>query len=279
MTLTDYHVHLRPDDPGTDAGDYFTERNLARYVERAKELGIGELGFSEHVYRFREALDVWRHPFWEEQAVDGLDAYVAFLLEMREAGYPVKIGLEADWVPGRESELAALLESRPFDYVIGSVHFIADRAVDHEGYDAWRRSAPDAVWREYFEAVAQAAASGLFDVLAHLDLVKVWGAGRPAPTEPLKTYYELAIGEIREADVAVEISTAGLRKPVGEMYPSPELLAMCVEAGKPIVISSDAHLPEHVGFAYDRAVEALRAVGIGEVAVFERRTRRLEPLG
>jgi histidinol-phosphatase (PHP family) len=279
VTLTDYHVHLRPDDAGTDASAYFTERNLARYVERAREEGIGELGFSEHVYRFREALDVWRHPFWEEQAVDGLDAYVAFLLEMREAGHPVKIGLEADWVPGRERELAELLEGRPFDYVIGSVHFIADRAVDHEGYDAWRRAAPEAVWREYFEAVAQAAASGLFDVLAHLDLVKVWGAGRPAPTEPLRTYYELAIDEIREADIAIEISTAGLRKPVGEMYPSPELLEMCVEAGKPIVVSSDAHLPEHVGFAYDRAIEALRAVGVGEVAVFERRTRRLEPLG
>ena len=110
MTLTDYHVHLRPDEPGTDASAYFTERNVARYVERAREQGIGELGFSEHVYRFREALAVWRHPFWVESAVDGLDAYVEFLVEMRAAGYPVKVGLELDYVPGRESELAALLD-------------------------------------------------------------------------------------------------------------------------------------------------------------------------
>ncbi len=277
--LTDYHVHLRPDDPGTDASAYFTERNVVQYVERAAEQGIGELGFSEHGYRFREALDVWRHPFWVEQAVDRLDDYIEFLLVMRERGYPVKLGLELDYVPGRESELAALLDGRPFDYVIGSVHFIADRAVDHEGYDAWRVSAPDQVWREYFESIGQAAASGLFDVLAHLDLVKVWGAGRPAPPEPLTTYYEPAIEAIRESDVAIEVSTAGLRKPVAEIYPSWELLRRCVESGKAIALSSDAHVPEHVGFAYGRAVEILREAGVAEVAVFAGRVRREEPLG
>jgi histidinol-phosphatase (PHP family) len=279
LTLTDYHVHLRPDEPGTDASAYFTERNLARYVEQAREQGIGELGFSEHVHRFSEALAVWRHPFWVENAVDGLDAYVEFLVGMRDAGYPVKVGLELDYVPGRERELAELLDGRPFDYVIGSVHFIADRAVDHEGYDAWRESAPEEVWREYFETVGKAAASGLFDVLAHLDLVKVWGTGRPAPSGPLTTYYELAMEEIAAADVAIEVSTAGLRKPVGELYPSRELLRMCLDAGKPIALSSDAHLPEHVGFGYDRAVEALREEGVAEIAVFERRARRLEPIG
>jgi histidinol-phosphatase (PHP family) len=279
VTLTDYHVHLRPDHPGTDASVYFTERNLARYVDRAIELGIAQLGFSEHIYRFREALAVWRHPFWEEQAVDSLDGYVEFLLAMREAGYPVKVGVEADYVPGREEELAGLLQSRPFDYVIGSVHFIADRAVDHEDYDAWRASAPDAVWREYFDAVGRAAASGLFDVLAHLDLVKVWGAGRPAPPEPLETYYQPAVARIREADVAIEVSTAGLRKPVGELYPSSQLLRMCAEAGKPFSLSSDAHVPEDVGYAYDRAVATLREAGVTELAVFDQRGRRLEEIG
>jgi histidinol-phosphatase (PHP family) len=279
VTLTDYHVHLRPDDLGAEASAYFTERNLARYVERASEQGIGELGFSEHVYRFREALTVWRHPFWTENAVDSLDQYVEFLLAMRDTGYPVKLGLELDYLPGREPELAALVENRPFDYVIGSVHFIADRAVDHEGYDAWRNSSPGEVWREYFEAVAGAARSGLFDVLAHPDLVKIWGAGRPAPPEPLATYYEPAVDAIREADVAVELSTAGLRKPVAEMYPSLELLELFVGAGKPVSLSSDAHVPEQLGYAYDRAVETLRAAGVAEIAVFDRRERRLEPLG
>lgn len=279
MTLTDYHTHLRPDDPGTDAATYFTERNLERYFEQARARGIAELGFSEHVDRFREALAVWRHPFWVENAVDSLDDYVDFLLAMREAGYPVKLGLELDYIPGREEELAALVEGRPFDYVIGSVHFIADRAVDHEGYDAWRDAAPGEVWREYFETLGRAAASGLFDVLAHPDLVKVWGAGRPSPPEPAATYYELAIDAIREADVAVEVSTAGLRKPVGEMYPSPALLRMLLAAGKPVALSSDAHVPEHIGFAYDQALAMLQDAGVDELSVFDRRARRLEPLG
>jgi histidinol-phosphatase (PHP family) len=279
VTLTDYHTHLRPDEPGSDAAEYFTERNVARYVERAHDVGITDLGFSEHVYRFREALEVWRHPFWIEQAVGSLDEYVEFLLEMRDAGYPVKVGLELDYVPGREEELAALLENRPFDYVIGSVHFIADRAVDHEGYDAWRRSEPDEVWREYFETLAAAAASGLFDVLAHPDLVKVWGAGRPAPPAPLATYYQLAMPAIEAADLAVEVSTAGLRKPVGEIYPAPELLELCLAAGKPVTLSSDAHVPEHLGYRYEDAVELLRGEGVERLAVFEGRRRHEEPLG
>jgi histidinol-phosphatase (PHP family) len=79
--------------------------------------------------------------------------------------------------------------------------------------------------------------------------------------------------------VSVELSTAGLRKPVAELYPSPELLRMCLEAGRPVTLSSDAHVPEQLGFAYDRAVETLRDAGVGELSVFERRVRRQEPLG
>ena len=172
----------------------------------------------EHAARcgdFRQALDVWRHPFWEENAVDDLDAYVDFVLGVRDAGHAVKLGIEMDFVPGREEQIAALLEGRPWDYVIGSVHFIADRAVDHEGHDAWRASEPDEVWTEYFSTLGDAAASGLFDVLAHPDLVKVWGAGRAAPSRPARVFYELALEGICAADVAIEVSTAGLRKPVG----------------------------------------------------------------
>jgi histidinol-phosphatase (PHP family) len=279
VTLTDYHTHLRPDDADTPASEYFTERNVARYVEQARERGIQELGFAEHVHRFRAALSVWDHPFWVENAVDDLDAYVDFVLAMREAGYPIKLGLELDYIPGREAELAALVEGRPFDYVVGSVHFIADEAVDHEGYDVWRSASPGQVWQRYFETLGQAAASGLFDVLAHPDLVKIWGAGRPAPPRPLAEYYELAMPQIRDADVAVEVSTAGLRKPVGELYPAPALLRMCLAAGKPVALSSDAHVPEQIGFGYEQAVAELQAAGVDRVCIFERRTRREEPLG
>jgi histidinol-phosphatase (PHP family) len=277
--LTDYHTHLRPDDTGATAARYFTERNVARYLEVAGERGISELGFSEHVHRFRQALDVWRHPFWEENAVDDLDAYVDFVLAMRAAGHPVKLGIEMDFIPGREEQIAALLHGRPWDYVIGSVHFIADRAVDHEGYDAWRAAAPDEVWSGYFSALGAAAASGLFDVLAHPDLVKVWGAGRAAPTRPPSAFYDLALEGIAAADVAIEVSTAGLRKPVGEIYPSRELLGRLLAAGKPVTLSSDAHEPGQLGYRYDEAVELLTAAGVERICVWEGRMRREEPLG
>jgi histidinol-phosphatase (PHP family) len=277
--LTDYHTHLRPDDLDASADEFFTEANLNRYLETAAEKGISELGFSEHVYRFREALDVWRHPFWVENAKDDLDMYCDFVERMKGAGHRVKLGIEVDYLPGKEEEIAALIDGRPWDYVIGSVHFIEQGAVDHEGYDAWRDGGPDDVWREYFRTVGEAARSGLFDVLAHLDLVKVWGGARPAPSRDLRPYYELALEGIGESDVAIEVSTAGLRKPVGEIYPSRPLLEMCTEAGRPVSLSSDAHEPEYIGYRYDAALEFLREAGVSRVCVFERRRRSEELLG
>jgi histidinol-phosphatase (PHP family) len=272
--LTDYHTHLRPDRSGTPPSRYFTEENVARYLEAAAARGIEELGFSEHVYRFRESLAIWQHPFWRECALDSLDEYVEFLTAM-----PVRVGLEVDWIPGREAEISRLIGDRPWDYIIGSVHFIGDRAVDHDGYDIWDTSSPDEVWTAYFEAVGDAAASGLFDVLAHPDLVKVWGAERPQPTQPLADYYRLAIERIAAADVAVEVSTAGMRKPVGEIYPARELLEMLVAAGKPVALSSDAHEPEAIGHGYDSALALMRSCGIERLSVFEGRRRREVPLG
>ena len=115
--------------------------------------------------------------------------------------------------------------------------------------------------------------------MAHPDLVKVWGSARPAPERDPRHYYEPAVEAMLETGVAMEVSTAGLRKPVREIYPARALLDMAVDAGVPIALSSDAHLPEHVGFGYDRALELLADAGVTELCVFEGRTRRMEPLG
>jgi histidinol-phosphatase (PHP family) len=275
--LTDYHVHLRPDDLDATPAEYFTADNVERYVEAARAAAIGELGASEHIYRFTAALDLWRHPFWEEMATDDLDAYCEFVRST-----PLRLGIEADFVPGSEDRLAGILDDHDFDYVLGSVHFVRDGAgaVDDEAYDVWERGEPpDRIWRRYFEMVAEAARSGAFDILAHPDLVKMWGRARPVPERDLRFYYEPAVEAIAESGVAVEVSTAGLRKPVGEMYPAPAFAAMCVDAGASFALSSDAHQPDQVGWEYERAVEAMRGWGIDEVAVFESRRRRLEPLG
>jgi histidinol-phosphatase (PHP family) len=274
--LTDYHLHLRPDEPDTPPERFFTTENVERYLSAAERAGVGELGVSEHVYRFTQGLSLWRHPFWEENARDDLDAYCEFV-----RGTSLKLGIECDFVPGAEDRTASLLDARDFDYVVGSVHFIGERAVDHEGWDAWegRDGDPDRVWRRYFESLAECARSGLFDILAHPDLVKVWGGARPLPERDPRFFYEPAVEAIAESGIAVEVSTAGLRKPVGEIYPGRSFAEMCVEAGASFALSSDAHLPEQVGFGYDHALELLDGLGVSEICVFEGRGRRLVPLG
>ena len=273
--LTDYHLHLRPDEDGTTFERYFTAENVDRYLAAAAAAGIEELGVSEHVYRFRQALDLWRHPLWVEQR----PRRPRRLLRVRPRARRCKLGIECDFVPGAEERTAAMLEARDFDYVVGSVHFIGEDAVDHAGWDVWEGSGdPDEIWRRYFEALAECARSGLFDILAHPDLVKVWGGARPLPERDLRHFYEPAVEAIAESGIAVEVSTAGLRKPVGELYPARGFAEMCVEAGAPFALSSDAHLPEQVGFAYDRAVEFLDSLGVGEICVFEQRRRQLAPL-
>jgi histidinol-phosphatase (PHP family) len=273
--LTDYHVHLRPDESGTFA-ETFNAANVARYREAAAAAGISELGVSEHIHRFRQSLEVWDHPYWREQAVDDIDAYCAFVRDHTD----LRLGLEVDFVPGREEPTQALIERCGLDYVIGSVHFLGDLAVDFARYDIWEQPrSPEEVWQRYFETLASAARSGLFDILAHPDLVKMWGSGRPVAAGDPRRYYEPALAAIAESQIAVEVSTAGLRKPVGEIYPAPALLEAVVAAGAPIALSSDAHLPEQIGFGYDRALELLGAVGVNELAVFERRQRSLQPLG
>ncbi|MDQ3936490.1 MAG: histidinol-phosphatase HisJ family protein [Actinomycetota bacterium] len=274
--LTDLHVHLRPDDTAATAEEYFTAANAERYLDVASERGIGVLGVSEHVHRFEQALTVWTHPFWRMNATDDLDAYCSFVREET----PLSLGIEADFVPGTEDRMANLLEARDWDYVIGSVHFLRDAAVDMRGeWDVWRHADPEKVWRRYFETLGEAARSGLFDVLAHPDLVKVWGRDAPRPEGDLRRFYDLAMDGIAESDVAIEVSTAGLRKPVAELYPAPAFLEMCLEAGRPVSLSSDAHVPADLAYRYDDALELLDSAGVTELAVFERRERRLEPLG
>lgn len=274
--LTDYHVHLRPDEDDATPERYFTDENVAAYRAAAERTGVGELGIAEHIHRFSAALDIWRHPFWVEQATDDIDAYCEFL-----AAAGLRKGIEADFVAGAEDRTANLLEARPFDYVVGSVHFIGSGAVDQDRWDVWEleRGDPDRVWQRYFEQLAAAAESGLFDLLAHPDLVKVWGSARPGPERDPRFYYEPAVAAIAAAGIAVEISTAGLRKPVAELYPSPAFGRMLAEAGVPFALSSDAHLPEQVGYEYDRAVQFLGEIGVDEIATFRARERRMEPLG
>ncbi len=274
--LSDYHLHLRPDDLSCRAWDYFTPANAEAYREVADERGISELGVSEHIHRFSQSLDIWQHPVWRENAVDDIYAYCEFVREQTD----LRLGIEMDFIPGREDKTANMLEQLDLDYVVGSVHFVGNFAVDDDSYDIWQsgRSA-DEIWRRYFDMLGEAAGSGLFDILAHPDLVKMWGGDRPKPEGDLRRFYERAIEGIAESGVAIEVSTAGLRKPTGEIYPAPAMLEMCLEVGAPIALSSDAHVPGDVGHGYAAAQELLESMGVSELCLFDHRCRSMEPIG
>ena len=133
--LTDYHVHLRPDDLEHTAAAAFTPGNAERYRTVAEERGIQELGVAEHVHRFRQALEVWDHPFWRGYAVDDIEEYCSFVRDETD----LRLGIEADFVAGREDRMANLLDGYDWDYVVGSVHFVGAESLDTEEYSIWLR--------------------------------------------------------------------------------------------------------------------------------------------
>jgi histidinol-phosphatase (PHP family) len=256
--IVDYHMHLR--DPG-ERVDHSVHA-VERFVDVAAQRGVDEIGFSEHVYYFSATRSLWSLSYQRDRCVHDLDAYVHAVVEAKRQGLPVKLGMEVDYVGERQDELAAVLEPYPWDYLLGSVHWIDGLAVDQLP-GIWAGRSVDEVWARYLSALDELAGSGHVDVLAHPDLAKIFGE-RPSVIE-----YPPLDG------VALEISTAGLHKPVGELYPDLSMLA----GHPPITLASDAHVPLDVGREFDRAVEHARAAGYETVTVFEGRRGRQEPLG
>ncbi|WP_217915079.1 PHP domain-containing protein [Miltoncostaea marina] len=282
--LTDYHMHLQPD--GRDArraaahrweahGGHLSTGWIGEYVARARSRAVTEIAFTEHVHRFAQARDWLDNPWWREEATEDVDAYCDALVAAREAGLPVLVGVEMDWLPGREDEVARFLEGRPFDLVLGSVHWLGAHGVDHPDFPAWDAMDAQAVWSAYLDELVAAARSGLFDVLAHPDLPKVFGHRMPAA---LAERLDEAVAAIAASGVAIECSSAGLRKPVGELYPEPGLLARLRAAGAPATLASDAHSPDDVAADYPTAVAALRGAGYETLTRFRGRTPTQETL-
>lgn len=270
--IVDYHMHLRDPDERID----HSLDAVARFVEQAARRGLDEIGFSEHAYYFTQTRDLWEQPYMLERCLYDLDAYVDAVLRAKQRGLPVKLGLEVDYVAGRERETAQLLASYPWDYLLGSVHYVDGFSVDQEP-GLVEKVGPSEAWRRYFVWLRTAARSGLFDALSHPDLVKHHGPR--ADAEAVRWLHEETADAIEAAGVCIEVSSAGLHKPVSELYPDPPLLEACRARGVPITLASDAHVPQNVGRDLDRAIELARAAGYETVTVFEERQRRQEPLG
>jgi histidinol-phosphatase (PHP family) len=270
--IVDYHMHLR-NERGEIAHDAAA---IEPFVETAHAVGVDEIGFTEHVYYFRQTRPLWTVPYHVERCVYDIEDYVDAVVTAKERGLPVKLGLEVDYVPGREEETRALLEPYPWDYLLGSIHWLDDFSTDSEPR-LIDELGVEAGWRRYFEALAGAARSRLFDSLSHPDVIKIFDV-RPerAAIEELHDGFAAAVAE---SQIALEVSTAGLHKPVGELYPDPHLLAAARAQGVPVTLASDAHYPELVGRDFGRARELMSSAGYDTITVFEQRQARQEPLG
>lgn len=275
--LTDYHLHLQPD--GTEArarhaarwdadGGPRARAWIQRYVTAAERRAVSEIAITEHVHRFTEARAWHDNAWWQGEATEDVDEYCAAITDAQYAGLPVLLGVEMDWLPERQGEIERFLDGRPFDIVLGSVHWLGALAVDHPDYPAWDRHPPERVWEEYLTQLVAAAESGLFDVLAHPDLPKVFGVTMPGS---LRDRLDEATAAIAASGIAIECSSAGLRKPVRELYPESAWLASLRSAGVPATLASDAHSPEDVARDYPSAVAALRGAGYSTITRFRRR--------
>lgn len=282
--LIDYHMHLQPDGPEARAaaahrwdahGGHLSPGWIGTYVEQAKSHAISEIAFTEHVHRFVQARDWHPNEWWKAEATEDVDAYCDALAAVRDGGEPVLVGVEMDWLPDRLDEIARFLEARPFDVVLGSVHWIGELAVDHPDYSMWDKYDDVTIWRAYLKELAAAAQSGLFDVLAHPDLPKVFGHQFPVE---LQDELDVTVGAIADSGLAVECSAAGLSKALRELYPDPDLLARFRESGVPVTLASDAHAPEHVGRDFPSAVAAIRGAGYDTLTRFSGRTPTQVPI-
>jgi histidinol-phosphatase (PHP family) len=263
--IVDYHMHLRAADESID----HTASAVERFVEVAAKRGVDELGFAEHVYYFEETRSLWTMPYHLERCRYRLEPYVDAVVEAKRQGMPVKLGLEVDYVPGKEEETAKILGPYPWDYLIGSIHFVGEYGVDAEPSLVEQIGVQEA-WHRYYDTLRRAARSGLFDTLAHPDLVKMYGAEIPWDWVPVAAALDR---------VCLEVSSAGLHKPHRKLYPNPELLAEARQRDTGITLASDAHVPQNVGRDLDCAIDHARAAGYRTVTVFEDRQARQEPLG
>jgi histidinol-phosphatase (PHP family) len=254
--IADYHIHT--------AMCRHAEGEPRAYVERAVELGMRVMGFADHL----PFLGGWEplHDLTDDWAMrpDELDDYVALVQDLaREYAADVRIvlGIEADFIPETLEHTAAILEQYPFQYVIGSVHIVGDRfGFDHpEMRGRLGEYGLDRIHLESLELTRQAAESGLFDVVGHLDHAKKFGP--PQDEAAVAAAASAALRAVAAAGMRLEINTAGLRKGTGEAYPSPALLAEAHGLGVPLVFGSDAHRPGDVGHGFDHAVGLARAAG------------------
>lgn len=266
--LIDYHTHHAR--CGHAVGE------LEEYVKRGIELGLSQLGLSDHM----PLLHVDPAAYYPEMAMplDELPRYVeeAFQLKEKYRGQiELRVGLEGDYIEGWERQIEEIVKAYPWDYVIGSVHFLGEWDVsDFRQVHNWEGQDVFAVYERYYDAVAKAARTGFYDIMGHLDVIKRFGHRPDAALEAETVALERGVlTAVKAAGVAMELNASGLSKPVAEMFPSHRILSAAVELGIPLTVGSDAHDPLKLGEHLEQARALLHELGVRELATFEGRRR------
>lgn len=254
--MVDYHMHV------LSHGEYSYSREwLSSYIDQACSQGIKEIGFSEHDEFF--------------SGVD-LGIYQSMKTE-RRSDIELRLGIEVDYIPGLENNLIKLVAKPELDYTIGSVHFIDGWAFDHPDYKhEFDKRDIDKIYARYAEILISMVKTGLFDIVGHLDLVKIWG-DRPRQKDPAY-YFEPVLRVIQKSNMAVEINSAGLRKTVAEIYPAADLVEMMFARNIPIIFGSDAHNPKQVGEGLQEAYSLAWSAGYRSLVRYNRHAKIVSPI-
>lgn len=246
--LNDYHIHA------LSHGEYKYEYDWLRlFVDKARQQHLRGIGFSEH--------DELRHL---------IDSDLVKQLQSENPDMEIRMGLEVDYIPGRDEEIKSIMEENDWDYLIGSVHFINGWAFDHPDHKSrFDLEDIDEVYYNYFNLLRQSVESNYFDIVGHMDLVKIWG--HKPMDQTILHYAKPVLDAIKDTGMAVEINTGGLRKPVKEIYPAGKILAMMKAMEINILFSSDAHHPDQVGMNFDQALLLAQRAGYQESVDFYKR--------
>jgi histidinol-phosphatase (PHP family) len=260
FSVADYHMH-------TPLCQHAVGEPV-EYAARAVEVGLKEIGFSDHSPMSRDDFDNWR------MRNDQLDEYVEKVRKAQKdfPNLTIKLALEVDYLPGHEDWIRDLAARHPWDYFIGSVHYVSDTWDVDSPYkiSEWKKRDPFEVWSIYFERLTMAAESKLFEIIGHADLPKKFCF---VPKEDCTKLFTQFLDAVKKSDVAIELNTAGLRKDCKEIYPSRAILQLARERNVPITFGSDAHAPSEVGADFEKAIQLARAVGYNQCCRFTQRKR------
>ena len=241
--------------------------SMEEYILKAIELGIDTFGFSCHAPMDFEPEYRMSLPQTKKYEKD-----VLFLKEKYKDDINILLAYEVDYMSDDQYIEKDILNA-DVDYLIGSVHFIDKWGFDNpEFVGRYEEKDIDEIWEEYFQAVSQMVKTGYFNIVGHLDLIKIF---KYLPTKSIAEIAYQAMQDIKESGMVLEINQAGFRKPIKEQYPSKELLKLAFDLNIPITFGSDAHSIEQVGYGYSEAVNIAKKVGYTKCVVFEKKKQRL----